>query len=203
MLLKSRRPRGLRCCTALLAAASLLASSGFAQAPAPPPESLQITIIDGEDAVNNIRQRTAREPIVQVEDQNHKPIAGATVLFQLPNDGAGGAFQGGAHTLTITTDSKGQAVAHGLKPNHVAGKYQIRVQASYQGKTAQTQIAQSNLAAAAASATTGIIIGVVVAVAVGVTAGMVASHTGSSATNLGTPVPIAIIPGVGVAGAPH
>lgn len=200
MLLTSRSARGLRCCTAVLAVASLLAASGSAQTPAPP-ESLQITIIDGEDAVNNIRQRTAREPIVQVEDQNHKPIAGATVLFQLPNDGAGGAFHGGARTLTVTTDSKGQAVARGLKPNHVAGKYQIRVQASYQGKTTQTQINQNNIAAAAASTTTGIIVGIAVAAAVGLTAAMVATHTGSSATNLGTP--ISISPGVGVAGAPH
>ena len=32
-------------------------------------------IVEGEGAINNIRLRTAREPIVQVEDENRKPVA--------------------------------------------------------------------------------------------------------------------------------
>ena len=44
---------------------------------------LNIVIVEGDGAINNIRQRTAREPIVQVEDQNHKPVAGAAVVFAL------------------------------------------------------------------------------------------------------------------------
>src|SRR3954447_17556088 len=108
MLFGSRFSRGLRSCSAVLAALSLLVPALPAQAT---PASLQITILDGEEAINNIRQRTAREPIVQVEDENHKPVAGAAVIFLLPNDGAGGTFAGGARTLTTVTDSKGQAVA--------------------------------------------------------------------------------------------
>ena len=103
----------VRGCSTVLSVISLLSPLVEAQAP---PVSLQITILDGEDAMNNIRQRTAREPIVQVEDENHKPVAGAVVIFLLPNDGAGGTFAGGAHTLTVTTDSKGQAVGRGPRP---------------------------------------------------------------------------------------
>lgn len=201
MFSTSRCARGVRCCAAVLAAVSLMASSAGAQTPS---AGLQITIIDGEDAINNIRQRTAREPIVQVEDDNHKPIAGATVLFLLPNDGAGGAFTGGARSLTVTTDSKGQAIAHGLRPNHVSGRYQIRVQASYQGKTAQTQINQTNVAAASAagsgSSSTAIWVGIAVAVAAGATAAIVGTRGGPTAT-IGTP--IAISPGAGTVGAPR
>ena len=61
------------------------------QAPAPAPAKLNIVIVEGEGAINNIRQRTAREPIVQVEDENHRPVAGAAVLFLLPENGPGGA----------------------------------------------------------------------------------------------------------------
>src|ERR1017187_8701062 len=125
MLFASRTARVVRCCSAVLAAASLICPTATAQAPA---AGLQITIIDGAEAMNNIRQRTAREPIVQVEDENHKPVAGAVVIFLLPNDGAGGTFPGGARTLTTTTDDKGQAVARGLRPNHASGRYQILVQ---------------------------------------------------------------------------
>src|SRR5689334_24308851 len=96
---------------------------------------LNLVIVEGEGAINNIRQRTAREPIVQVEDENHKPVAGAVVVFLLPNDGPSGVFPNGSRSLTVTTDSKGQAIARGLRPNNISGRYEIRVQASYQGKT--------------------------------------------------------------------
>src|SRR5690348_8350565 len=89
------------------------------------PLKLNITIVEGDGAINNIRQRTAREPIVQVEDQNHRPIAGAAVLFELPGQGASGVFPNGSHTLTVMTDSQGRAVAHGLRPNNVKGQFQM------------------------------------------------------------------------------
>src|SRR4051794_34631391 len=50
----------------------------------------------GDGAINSIRQRTAREPIDQVQDRNRRPVAGAVVMFQLPADGPGGAFPNGA-----------------------------------------------------------------------------------------------------------
>ena len=56
------------------------------------PTRLNLIVIEGEGAINNIRQRTARAPIVQVEDQNHRPIAGAAVVFTLPEHGASGVF---------------------------------------------------------------------------------------------------------------
>lgn len=202
MLFASRNARALRCSSAVLAVASLIVPQAAAQAPA---AGLQITILDGDDAMNNIRQRTAREPIVQVEDENHKPVAGAAVIFLLPNDGAGGAFAGGARTLTTVTDSKGQAVARGLRPNHTAGKFQIRVQASYEGKTAQTTINQTNLVAASAAASAGIIpkwVTVLVIGAVAATVATVATHPGGGATP-STNVPISVTPGAGSIGAPR
>src|SRR5215813_6869743 len=88
------------------------------------PPKLNIVIVEGDGAINNIRQRTAREPIVQVEDENHKPIAGAAVVFLLPDQGASGVFANGSHTLTVMTDSQGRAVARGFHPNGVQGKLQ-------------------------------------------------------------------------------
>src|SRR6266481_8157557 len=105
---------------------------------------LFLVIVEGDGAINNIRQRTAREPIVQVEDENHKPVAGAAVVFLLPNQGASGVFANGARSLTVMTDSQGRAVAHGFHPNGVQGKLQMRVTASHQGKTASTTITQTN-----------------------------------------------------------
>jgi len=83
--------------------------------------TLVISILDGEGALNDIRQRTAREPIIEVEDENHKPIAGAVVLFALPTSGPSGTFAAGAQTFSTVTDSAGRAVAHGLRPNSISG----------------------------------------------------------------------------------
>src|ERR1700678_749766 len=113
--------------------------------------ALNIVIVEGDGAINNIRQRTAREPIVQVEDENHKPVAGAAVIFALPGQGAGGTFAGGAHTLSVVTDSQGRAVARGFHPNTVQGQYQIHVTVSNNGQTANATISQSNAVVAGAA----------------------------------------------------
>jgi hypothetical protein len=99
------------------------------------PLMLHINILDGEGALNNISQRTAREPIVQVEDQNHKPVAGALVLFTIHSsgEGAGGTFVtpfAQTTSLKVTTDANGQAAAHGLTPNTTAGQFTLSVEAS-------------------------------------------------------------------------
>src|ERR1035441_1925161 len=129
---------------------------------------LNLVVLEGEGATNNIRQRTAREPIVQVQDENHKPVAGAIVVFTLPNTGAGGAFANGAHTLTVATDSQGQAVAHGLKPNGVKGQFKIHVNASHNGQTTSLDITMVNavVAGAATAAAGGISAKLIVVLAV-------------------------------------
>jgi len=176
------------------------------------PPKLNLVVVEGDGAINNIRQRTAREPIVQVEDENHKPIAGAAVVFSLPSQGASGTFTGGSHTLTVLTDSQGRAIAHGLKPNSVQGQFQIHVNASYNGQTASASISQSNaLAAAGAAASAGISakLIVILAVAAAAAAGGALYATGaiggSSNTNTGTPAAslVTITPGTGTVGPPR
>jgi hypothetical protein len=130
--------------------APLLAQvSAIAPSQAAPPKALFITILDGEDAVNSIRERTAREPIVQVEDENHKPVAGAVLLFTIQSgpNGAGASFNG-LSSITVTTDSAGRATAHGLVPNATKGKYTIAVSATVGSLVATAIITQKNAATA-------------------------------------------------------
>jgi len=110
------------------------------------PMALHIVILDGDDALNNIRQRTAREPIVQVQDENHKPVAAAVVLFTIRKGptGAGGTFAG-VSTLAVITGLDGQAVAKGLETNGVKGSYTISVQATAGAVTAAAVITQTNV----------------------------------------------------------
>lgn len=133
------------------APALLAQASAVGQAVAAAPMSLHITILDGEDALNSIRERTAREPIVQVEDENHKPVAGALILFSVNGgpEGAGGTFSGVSNTLSVTTNAEGRAVARGLLPNKTPGKYTITVSATLGALVATAVIHQSNIAGGA------------------------------------------------------
>src|ERR1017187_514550 len=114
-----RIPRASRLlCTMLAEIIAITYATPPVRAQAPEPKQLSISILEGEGAINNICQRTAREAIVQVQDENHKPVAGASVIFLLPSQGAGGQFANGSHTLAVTSDSQGNAVARGFQPNH-------------------------------------------------------------------------------------
>jgi hypothetical protein len=147
------------------------------------PAKLIILIIEGDGAINNVRQRTAREPIVQVEDENHRPVAGAAVLFTLPDSGPSGVFEGGGRTITVRADRAGRAVAKGYKVNNVQGKLQIQVQASYRGVIANATIAQSNAVLTAGAARHGVsgkVIGILAAVGGAAAVGIVLARRNSS-----------------------
>jgi hypothetical protein len=169
-----------------------------AQTPAP---RLNLVILDGEGAVNNIKLRTAREPIVQVEDENHKPVAGAAVVFSLPSNGAGGSFATG-QTFTTVTDSTGRAVGRGLKPNGIQGRYEIRVTASKDGQTASASIAMSNMvpaAAAGGAAVSGKLIAILAIAGAAVAGGVVAAtrNGGNGGGSITTSTVTTITPGTG------
>lgn len=167
-----------------------VAQSAPAQAGANAPGKLNIDIIEGEDAINNIRLRTAREPIVEVTDENHKPVAGALVLFALPGGGPGGEFANGARTLSVVTDAQGRAVATGFKPNAITGRYQIQVKASYQGASAERNITQRNMKPGLSTAAKASIIGAIVAAAaIGLAVGLTRGGGGGSTPTVVTAGP--------------
>jgi hypothetical protein len=171
---------------------------------------LFVVIVEGEGAINNVRQRVAREPVVQVEDENRKPVAGAVVTFLLPQQGPGATFANGARSTTLLTDSNGRAVARGLRPNNVNGEYQIRVNASHQGRTGSATISQSNaISAAAAGAGISAKVLAIIAVAAAATAGGVIAATrgngngGTSVPGGGGPTSTTITPGTPSVGGPQ
>lgn len=113
-------------------------------APTEPPGVLKLVVIQGEGAINNIRTRSATAPIVEVRDENDKPVAGAEVIFQLPPAGPGGVFHGWMRSQTVRSDAQGRAAATGYAPNDQAGRFNIKVTASLGNKTGAVVIGQSN-----------------------------------------------------------
>jgi hypothetical protein len=106
------------------------------------PARINIVVVEGEGASSSVRQRVSHDPVVMIEDDDHRPVTGAVVVFALPVSGTSGEFTNGSKNLTIVTDKGGLAAAHGLKTNEVPGKLQIYVTASYHTLRARTLINQ-------------------------------------------------------------
>lgn len=191
--------------TASVVLLSLIAQTALQGYQAPPQgPKISIAIVEGEGAVNNMRQRVAREPMVQVTDENRKPVAGAAVVFLLPNQGAGATFANGARSLTVLTDQNGNAVARGMQANRVSGQYQVRVTASHQGQTASTSINMSNVALAGAAASSAALKWLLILGAAGGAAAGVAVATGGGGSSGPAPrPPTTVSPGTPTVGAPR
>lgn len=147
--------RAVRCLVLLVTgltvaplSAAPLAQAGANTAAAPRASSLRIVVLEGEDAVNIVQQRTAVAPVVEVRDRNDQPVAGAVVRFAVRT---GKATFRGARTISVTTNAAGRAAAEGLVPTGT-GPLQIAATASYQGQAAAVTIVQSNVATAAQAA---------------------------------------------------
>jgi hypothetical protein len=126
-----------------MAIACCVASALFGQIQ---PSAFHIAIIDGEGAINNVKGRLAREPVVQVEDRSHRPVAGAYVAFDSPASGPGGVFADGSTHFVAVTDQYGRAVAQGFQNNGTAGNFTIQVHVTYQGQPiGNTEIHQVNV----------------------------------------------------------
>jgi len=182
----------------------MLAASADAQTSA-----IKIVVQEGQGAINNIQQHRAKEPVIQVLHEDNEPAVGASVSFQLPDSGPGGTFNDNAKILTVQTDDKGQAVAHGLKPNDIAGRFQIRVTASYHGQTVSAVVAQINAEPAAAKSGNGKMFLILAIVGGAAAAGAAAlGHKGSSgstavAVGVTTPPATVLAPGTPSINPPH
>jgi len=163
-----------------------------AQQPESPPAKLHINVVEGDAQLVNIKSRVNPAPVIEVLDENNKPVQGAVVSFFLPGQGPGGTFSNGANNTAVITDRNGRAAAAGIIPNSQTGNWEIRVSASYQGQTASAVITQTSVSGVSASSTgggiskKGLIILVVVA---GAIAGAVvaARSLGGSSSSSGSP----------------
>lgn len=168
-----------------------------------PPSKLNLIVIEGDGAINNVKQRVTREPIVQVEDENRKPVAGAVVAFTLPNQGASGSFVNGSRMLTVTTDANGRATMSGMRANNVPGKMEIRVNASHRGQSASTTLTATNIAAAGAAIATGTLVTILAVVGGAAAAGIAVAATRGNGTTTPASTPTVVSPGSPSVGPPR
>jgi len=113
--------------------------------PSDQPVPFRIKVIEGDGAINNIRQPVNRGASVVVEDENHNPLSGVSVTFFLPNEGPSGLFPNGNRVLSVFTDDKGIASSRGVRFNNQVGLMKIGVVASLFAQTASATITQTNI----------------------------------------------------------
>jgi hypothetical protein len=176
-----------------------------------PNESLKIVALVGQGAVNNVRVPTPTDLVVEVRDEDDRPVEGATVSFQLPLMGASGGFEGGVRNKEAVTNVQGQASVS-YAPNMELGRFTIQVKATQGGRTGMTSIVQQNSIGNEPGQKRSwlgrhktIVILAVVAVA-GAGIAIALTRGGSSSTSTSTPsgsTGITITPGVPTVGAPH
>jgi hypothetical protein len=168
---------------------------------------LKILVLEGQDGVNNIHTPMAINLVVQVEDENDRPVEGATVSFQLPLMGPSGGFEGGVRNKDAVTNAEGQATVS-YTPNMEPGRFTIQVKAMQGGRTGMTTIKQQNSNTGEGGQTKSwfsrhkkiVIAAAVIAVGVGLGVGLTrgGSKSGSSGGS-----GITITPGVPTVGAPQ
>lgn len=196
----------------LTAISVFLAGSVFAQQPNPAPANapvsagtLKILVLEGKDQVNNIRVPMPADLVVEVQDENDRPVEGAMVSFQMPLMGPSGGFEGGVRNKDTITNPDGQASVS-YTPNMESGRFTIQVKAMQAGRTGMITITQQNSTTGEGGQTKSwfsrhkkiVIVGAVV-VAVGVGLGVGLTRGGSKSSN-GTG--LTITPGVPTVGGP-
>jgi hypothetical protein len=97
--------------------------------------------LQGLAAVNDVRVPTSTTLVVEVRDENYRPLEGATVEFELPADRPSGSFEGGARIKKAITNAQGQAFT-AFEPNPTAGRFSIEARATFGTRTGMVTIMQ-------------------------------------------------------------
>jgi hypothetical protein len=165
-------------------------------------EAIHLVVLEGDGAINNIRSSHAKEPVIRVEDENKHGVPGAVVTFLVPSAGPGAVFGESATSLTLNTDDRGEVVARGLHPNHIAGAFEIRVTASQHGEMATAVIHQTNVDPGSHTSSRTIAILAVLGGAAAAGAAF-ALHGGKSGSAAPAPTGTTVIPGTPTIGGPQ
>lgn len=97
---------------------------------APTAQSLKIVPLAGDGEMNDLQRKIMAPLVVQVLDQESRPVEGAEVTFRFPLTGAGVIFPDQKNSTTTRTNADGQAAAAGWTANGMTGRFQIQVTAS-------------------------------------------------------------------------
>lgn len=114
-------------------------------APLPTIKNLKILALAGNGEMNDLERRVMASLVVQILDQNDRPVEGAEVVFRFPPSGPGAAFQDGKPSQTIRANAAGEAAAVNWMANGQVGSFDVHVTATYGNQMGETTIKMSNV----------------------------------------------------------
>jgi hypothetical protein len=114
-------------------------------APLPVEQSLKILVLAGSGEMNDLERRVMAPLVVQVLDQNDRPVEGAQVVFRFPLNGASATFAGGKNSITVRTSGTGQAPALNWMANGQVGTFEVHVNATYGNQIGETTLSMENV----------------------------------------------------------
>jgi hypothetical protein len=177
-------------------------------------QNLRIIPLAGAGEMNDLARRVMASLVVEVLDQNDRPIEGAEVVFRFPIKGPSATFANDRPARTVRSDAQGQAAALNWTANSETGTFQVHVTASYANQVGETDITMSNVATITDAmrkkkeqkphfwSSKKFKIGVVVAAAA-ITVGVVLATRGSSSSTTSAPPTVTISVGPPVLGGSH
>ncbi|MBI4903304.1 MAG: hypothetical protein HY820_06705 [Acidobacteria bacterium] len=171
------------------------------------PGGLTVIVIQGQNALNNLKANIAVQPVVEVRDENDRPVPGAEVEFELPMPGPSAIFLPGTRTQSTKTDMQGRARARDMAPNDQPGRFAIKVTATHGNRTGTVTIFQTNTSNGKSQSSVRTsnklywILGV--AAIGGIAGGVAATRNGSTAATAATSNPVTIGAGPITVGGPR
>ncbi len=188
-------------------------------APLPIVKNLKILVLAGNGELNDLERRVMAPLVVQVLDQNDRPIQGAEVVFRFPPSGPSATFPGGKASQTARTNGTGESAALNWMANGEVGTFEVHVTATYGNEMGETTVKMSNVtriveskmatksgarpgAKHAAWYSSKWVKIALVAGAAGAVAGIVLAVSGGHSSTASKP-PITITPGPPTVGGPH
>lgn len=180
-------------------------------APLPMVRNLKLLVLAGNGEMNDLERRVMASLVVQVLDQNDRPVEGADVVFRFPLNGPGATFTGGKTSQTARTNGTGEVAAVNWMANGEVGTFEVHVTATYGNEIGETTLKMSNVTRIVEGAKksskqshwyspTWVKIAIIGGVA-GAVAGIVLATRGGGHSTGGT-VPVTITPGPPAVGQP-
>jgi hypothetical protein len=111
----------------------------------PVEQSLKIQVLAGNGEMNDLQKHVMAPLVVQVEDQNDRPMDGAEVVFRFPITGPSATFAGNKASATVRTNSGGQAAATNWMANGQVGTFEVHVNASYGNQIGEATLKMTNV----------------------------------------------------------
>jgi hypothetical protein len=114
-------------------------------APLPTVKNLKLLVLAGNGEMNDLERRVMAPLVVQVLDQNDRPVEGAEVVFRFPLNGPSATFPGAKISQIVRTNGTGEAAAVNWMANGEVGQLEVHVTATYGNEQGETTVKMSNV----------------------------------------------------------